>query len=78
MKEFDRSPLGAQKGTPSTSAGGAQVQGGPSAVSRVTADARRLQSGLKKTELMQERSRDLLKNMLKQDAEPVPVPLPPW
>lgn len=78
VKEFERSLAGVQKGLQASSANGAQVQGAAGAVSPAIADARRLQSGLKKIELLQERPHDLLKNLLKQDASPAPTELSPW
>ena len=48
--------------------GGARLQGAQTAGASVSPDARRLQSGLRKLERLQERPRTLLKGMLKQDA----------
>lgn len=48
-------------------AAGARLQGTQTAGASVSLDARRLQSGLRKLERLQERPRTLLKGMLKQD-----------
>lgn len=58
---------------------GARLAGKPGAESRAEADARRLASGLKKMELLDDRPIPLLRGLLKQDAADAPAgDLPPW
>lgn len=54
--------------TEQSDAAGARLQGGPTIGTAVSLDARRLQSGLRKLERLEERPRSLLKGLLKQDA----------
>lgn len=61
-------------------AGDARLKGAPiTPAQRAEADARRLQSGLKKLELLDDRPRTLLQGLLKQDATPGgTLELAPW
>lgn len=68
VKEFESEPAGTlvDRAGP---AGAARLKAAaPTPAQRAAADARRLQSGLKKMELLDDRPRALLKGMLKQDA----------
>ncbi|MEW6133323.1 MAG: VWA domain-containing protein [Pseudomonadota bacterium] len=61
-------------------AAGARLQGARTAGTSVSLDARRLQSGLRKLERLQEHPRTLLKGMLKQDSSGAAqeMELAPW
>ncbi len=67
MPEFEppEDTLLAEQGS---GASGARLQGGQVAGAGASLDARRLQSGLRKLERLEERPRTLLKGMLKQDS----------
>ncbi len=80
VKEFEPQPQAALIDREGRSAAGARLQGPMSASGRAEADARRLQSGLKKLELLEDRPKPVLKGLLKQDAPDTPPAgeLRPW
>jgi Ca-activated chloride channel family protein len=77
VEEFEPEPAGARVGA-AQPAGGAQLSEALLAARRVELDARRLQSGLRKLQLIEDRPRGLLRGMLKQDAAPASAELAPW
>lgn len=78
VKEFERKEAGTLVDKDKIAAGGAKLAGSESASSGVDADARRLQSGLKKLELLNDKPTAMYKGMLKQDAAGTTVELLPW
>lgn len=80
VKELDPTPAGVQVDR-NRPAGAARLRAAaPSPAEKAEADARRLQSGLKKLELLEDRPKTLLQGLLKQDAAsdgPAPE-LAPW
>lgn len=78
MPEFEPSEDGVL--TEQADAAGARLQGEQSAGTSLALDARRLQSGLRKLERLEERPRTLLRGLLKQDSTHTAqdMELPPW
>ncbi len=78
MPEFEppKDTLLAEQGD----AAGARLQGAQTTGAAVSLDARRLQSGLRKLERLEERPRTLLKGLLKQDSSHTAqdMELAPW
>ena len=78
VKEFEPVPFGPQVNRNPRAALGAQGRGDAGGPSRAELDEQGVQSGLKKIELLSDRSSLLLKNLIRQDAGSTSAELPPW
>lgn len=78
VKEFERRPTGTLIDKDNASRRGARLDGAGSSRSGADADGRRLQSGLKKLELLNDKPTEMYQGMLKQDASGAAVELLPW
>jgi Ca-activated chloride channel family protein len=79
VKELEATPAGVLVDRANTPGDARLKAAAPSPEQRAEADARRLQSGLKKLELLDDRPRVLLQGLLKQDAKPgETLELAPW
>jgi Ca-activated chloride channel family protein len=79
VKELEVTPAGVLVDRTKASGDARLKTAAPSAAQRAEADARRLQSGLKKLELLDDRPRVLLQGLLKQDAtQTEKMELAPW
>jgi Ca-activated chloride channel family protein len=78
VKEFEPVPSGPQVNRNPRAAAGARGQGDAGGTSRAELDEQGVQSGLKKIELLSDRSSLLLKNLIRQDAGSTPAELAPW
>ncbi|NWG87952.1 MAG: VWA domain-containing protein [Hydrogenophilaceae bacterium] len=78
VKEFERRETGTLVDKDKASGRGARLEGSGSSRSGVDADSRRLQSGLKKLELLNDTPTAMYQGLLKQDASGTTVELLPW
>lgn len=78
VKEFEQRPTGTLIDKDKASARGARLDGAGSSGNGVDADGRRLQSGLKKLELLNDKPTEMYQGLLKQDASGTAVELLPW
>ncbi|MEW5892596.1 MAG: VWA domain-containing protein [Pseudomonadota bacterium] len=78
VKEFERQETGTLIDKDRAAGQGARLDGVTSRAGGVGADARRLQSGLKKLELLHDKPSALYQGLMKQDASGSPVELLPW
>lgn len=78
VKEFERKEAGTLVDKAGQAARGARLEGAAGDASGVDADSRRLQSGLKKLELLNDKPTAMYRGMLKQDASGTTLELPPW
>ena len=78
VKEFERKEAGTLIDKNGQAARGARLEGAAGSNGGVDADSRRLQSGLKKLELLNDKPSAMYKGMMKQDASGTTVELLPW
>lgn len=78
VKEFERKETGTLIDKDKAAGQGARLDGAASRAVGVEADGRRLQSGLKKLELLHDKPTAMYQGLMKQDASSSSMELPPW
>lgn len=78
VKEFERSQTGTLVDKNGHAARGAKLAGKADDSASIGADGGRLQSGLKKLELLQDKPTAMYQGLMRQDASPSTVELRPW